>query len=398
MKKLMKYIIYTFIIFFSLSLNVDAKEVNVYMFYGEGCPHCEAAYKYLNSIKKSHELNIYRYEVLNNSENRKKFKEIADYLEYSASSVPFTVINNTAIIGYTDNVTSDSYLYHINEASKDDFKDNVGIKLGLIDEEETELQTNDNKSFKFRIPIIKKDVNLRDISLPLVAILLGVIDGFNPCAMWILLFLISTLLGLKDKKRLWVLGVTFLVTSALVYLAFMVSWLNFAKMIGGITIVRTIIAIVALIGGSVNVYSYINSLGKDDGCNVVDAKKRKKIFGKIKKFTHEKSFVIAILGIMLLAASVNIIELACSAGLPVIFTQLLAMNDLSSISYSLYIIIYIICFMFDDLVIFSIAVKSMELTGVSNKYSKYSHLIGGLLMLLIGVLLLVKPEWLMFNF
>ena len=216
--------------------------------------------------------------------------------------------------------------------------------------------------------------------------------------MWILLFLISTLIGMKDKKRLWILGSTFLISSALVYLAFMVSWLEFAKVISGIKLVRMAIALVALIGGILNLRSYIKSLGNADGCDVVDAKKRKKIFTKVRKFTHEKSFILAILGIILLAASVNIIELACSAGLPVIFTQLLAMNNLSGLEYALYIIIYIIFFMLDDFVIFFISIKTMELTGVSTKYSKFSHLIGGILMLLIGILLVLKPEWLMFNF
>ena len=122
------------------------------------------------------------------------------------------------------------------------------------------------------------------------------------------------------------------------------------------------------------------------------------IFSKIKKFTHEKSFVIAFFGIIALAASVNLIELACSAGIPVIFTQLLAMNDLSTLQYWVYIILYILFFMIDDLIIFAIAVKTMELTGISAKYSKYSHLIGGILMLVIGILLIVKPEWLMFQF
>ena len=178
----------------------------------------------------------------------------------------------------------------------------------------------------------------------------------------------------------------------------MVSWLSFAKMLSGVVLVRLLIAVVALTGGVININSYLKTLNSDDGCNVVDAKKRKKIFSKIKKFTHEKSFVIAFFGIIILAASVNLIELACSAGLPVIFTSLLAMNDLSNFKYIIYIVIYILFFMLDDLIIFAVSVKAMELTGISTKYSKYSHLIGGVLMFIIGVLLIMKPEWLMFNF
>lgn len=400
--KCFKKILISFILVFSiftLFLNkVSAKEVNVYMFYGKTCPHCEEALKYLESVKNKYDLNIIKYEVWENKENRKIMEDVADVVDINVSGVPFCVIDNTGIVGYSSGVTDETYRYHIKKASKEDFTDNVGIKLGLIDEEYSNKNTNkEGKNFIIKLPLIGK-IDLKSISLPIVSVILGIIDGFNPCAMWILLFLISTLLGMKDKKRLWILGITFLVSSALVYLAFMVSWLSFAKMLSGVVLVRLLIAIVALTGGVININSYLKTLNNNDGCNVVDAKKRKKIFSKIKKFTHEKSFVIAFLGIILLAASVNIIELACSAGLPVIFTSLLAMNDLSTFKYIVYIAIYILFFMLDDLIIFAVSVKAMELTGISTKYSKYSHLIGGILMFIIGVLLIAKPEWLMFNF
>lgn len=394
--KLFLVFIFTFVFF---SIKVNAKEVNVYMFYGNTCPHCEEALKYLNSIKDKYDLNIYKYEVFDNQDNRNLMSEISGYLDYNAKGVPFAIINNEPISGFSKNITTETYRHHIKQASKDDFVDEVGIKLGIVKENIKTTTKKENKDTKmeFKIPIIGK-VDLKSISLPLVSIILGLVDGFNPCAMWILLFLISTLIGMKDKRRLWILGITFLVTSSLVYLLFMLSWLSFAKMINGVVIVRTIIALVALIGGALNLNSFAKSLTDDSGCTVVDAKKRTKIFAKIRKFTHEKSFIFAILGIMILAASVNLIELACSAGIPVIFTQLLAMNDLNNISYFIYILIYIICFMLDDLIIFIIAVKTMELTGISTKYSKYSHLIGGILMFIIGILLVLKPEWLMFNF
>ena len=114
--------------------------------------------------------------------------------------------------------------------------------------------------------------------------------------MWVLLFLISMLLGMKDRKRMWFLGLTFLTTSALIYLMFMVSWLKIALSISSISYVRILIALVALIGGIVNLYSYFKS--DDSGCNVVDDKKRKKMFSKIKKLTSEKSFILALIGVM----------------------------------------------------------------------------------------------------
>lgn len=403
MKKIRKILIAILItigIFLSFNLKVNAKTANVYMFYGKTCPHCHKALEYLDSIKNKYDFKVYKYEVWYNEDNQKLMESVGKYLGVEAKGVPFVIIDNTPISGFGEGMTEDTYIYHIKAANKDSFVDKAGIKLGVVEKgnvKETTTKVANKTDYKIKVPFVGK-VNLKNLSLPVVAILIGLVDGFNPCAMWILLFLISTLIGMKDKKRLWILGITFLVSSALVYLAFMVSWLSFAKFISGLTLVRVIIALVAVIGGCLNLNSYAKSLKEDDGCDVVDEKKRKKIFKRIRKFTHEKSFIIALLGIVLLAASVNIIELACSAGLPVIFTQILAMNNLSKGLYALYIFLYILFFMLDDLIVFIVAVKTMELTGISTKYSKYSHLIGGIIMLLIGILLVVKPEWLMFNF
>lgn len=241
-------------------------------------------------------------------------------------------------------------------------------------------------------------VDPKNVSLPLIAMIIGLVDGFNPCAMWILIFLISMLLGMNNKKKMWYLGSLFIATSAGVYLLFMVAWLNIVMTVTEIKWVQILIAIVALIGASINIRSYLKERKKDSGCQVVDDKKRKKIFEKIKKFTHEKSILLASIGVMALAASVNIVELACSAGLPVLFTNILALNNVSTAMSSLYILIYIFFFMLDDLIVFNVAMFTLKITGVTTKYTKYTHLVGGLIMLLIGILLIFKPEWIMFNF
>ena len=119
---------------------------------------------------------------------------------------------------------------------------------------------------------------------------------------------------------------------------------------------------------------------------------------KIRKILSENKLLFAIIGIMLLAISVNLIELLCSLGLPVMFTEILGLNDLSHFEYGIYMLVYILFFLADDLVIFIIAMKTLKLKGISNKYMKYSHLIGGLIMLITGLLMILKPAWLLFNF
>ena len=122
------------------------------------------------------------------------------------------------------------------------------------------------------------------------------------------------------------------------------------------------------------------------------------MFSRIRKFTSEKSLILALIGVIGLAISVNVVELACSAGLPIVFTEILAINKVSVFMSFIYTLVYILFFMIDDLVIFFIAMFTMKVTGISTKYNKYSHLIGGIIMLIIGILLMVAPGILMFNF
>lgn len=411
MKAIKKILFIAALVVMLLPLKTNAatdNTVNMYLFYGAGCPHCAALEEAMKKIEPKYpNLKIHKYEVWGSSKNRQLMSSSASVLNTKATGVPFAIIGTRTFSGYSETTTLGEIEYTIKVyASADSYKDPVGDMLGYTTNGGTKTyddlvkqydknDTNKDKSIILDVPFIGK-VDTKTLSLPIIAVVIGTIDGFNPCAMWVLLFLISVLIGMKDRKRMWILGSTFLIASALIYLVFMLAWLNVAIFIGAIWWVKMLIAAVALIGGFINVRTYIKT--KDTGCEVVDEQKRKKIFAKVKKFTSEQSFALAILGIVTLAVSVNFIELTCSAGLPVIFANILAVNHLSIFEYALYIFIYLLFFLLDDLIVFFIAMKSLKLTGISNKYAKYSHLIGGIIMLLIGILMIFKPEWLMFNF
>lgn len=249
----------------------------------------------------------------------------------------------------------------------------------------------------FTVPILG-EINSKTVSLPIFSIVLGVVDGFNPCAMWILVFLITMLFGMKDRRKMWILGITFIATSGLVYLLFMVSWLNLATFLTKISLIRLLISVFSIVFGMINIHKYIKESSEEVGCDTTDEKERGKIMERIKKITSQQKFLLAMLGIMALAVSVNILELLCSLGLPVIFTQVLALNNLTLPQHALYLLLYIFFFLIDDILVFTIAMKTLSIKGISNRYTKYSHLIGGVIMLLIGLLMVLKPEWLMFNF
>ena len=382
---------------------VSAKEVNLYLFHGDGCPHCAKEREYLKEIEKEYDdVNIHLYEVWYDTDNQELMEKVKKELNSSTNYVPLTIIGDKYTVGFNDN-TKLMIKNNIEKCLKEDCEDVVGNVLAGKTANETTIKKEVKEPKKDKedsikdLPILGK-VDVKKVSLPIMAAVIGLVDGFNPCAMWVLVFLISMLLGTKDRKKMWILGLTFLFTSAFIYLLFMVAWLNVAIKMNTVIWLRITIAIIAIIAAFINLKSFYKSLKKDTGCEVVDSKKRKNIIEKIKKFTLEKSLILGLLGVMTLAVSVNFIELACSAGLPLLFTQILALNNLSKLSYMIYILIYILFFLIDDIIVFVIAMFTLKITGISNKYSKYSHLIGGIIMLLIGLLMIIKPEWLMLNF
>ena len=174
------------------------------------------------------------------------------------------------------------------------------------------------------------------------------------------------------------------------------SWLKIAVTINEITIIRSLIATLAIIGGLFNLYKGLKP--SPTGCSVTNEKDKQKTMNKIRMFCAEKKLLLALLGASALAISVNIVELACSAGLPVVFAEILSVNNLTSTQNLIYLLIYVLFFMLDDLVIFIIAMVTLKITGISNKYGKYSHIIGGIIMVIVGLLLILKPEWIMLNF
>lgn len=399
MKKII-YIIICILTFFPSLIFASEKDLNIYLFYGDGCPHCAAEEKFLNEyLKKDKSVKLHKYEIWYDTENAKKYKEVNKILNDNSNSIPYLIIGNNTISGYVEDITDEEIKNTINFYKNKSYKDKVGIYLGIVDENDesrSNLKYNNNE---INIPVIGK-VDAKKVSISLSAIVIGLVDGFNPCAMWILIFLISMLIGMKNKKRMWVLGITFLLSSALVYFLFLISWLNLAVFLNKIVYIRVAISAIAIVLGVYQIVRFTSSVfnQKDDGCEVVDSKGRKKIIKSINKIVKEKSFILALLGVVLLAFSVNIIELLCSLGLPVMFSEILAVNNISKTGQVLYSLLYVFFFLIDDIVVFIIAMKTLEIKAISNKFGKYSHLIGGIIMLVIGLLIILKPEWLMFNF
>ncbi len=397
----MKKFVFGLFVFLFLSLTparILANTTNIYFFWGQGCPHCAKEKSFLEKfVKENSALTLYDYEVYYNQDNQKSLQAIGQSLGFSIQGVPITIIGDQPLVGFSETITPDEIERRVDACLQLGCSDKTGEILGIAQAEPNDISDSvavSVDSDKIKVPWLG-EIEIKNFSLPILTIILGALDGFNPCAMWVLLFLISLLLGMKDKKRMWILGSAFIVASALVYFLFMAAWLNLIIFLGFIVWVRVLIGLLALFGGGYNLKEYFTN--PTGACKVTGSTKRQQIFGRLKEITQQNSFYLALGGIILLAMAVNLVELICSAGLPAVYTQVLALNNLDQWQYYLYILLYIFVFMLDDLLVFFIAMTTLQITGLTSKYSRYSHLIGGILMLIIGLLLIFKPAALMFG-
>ncbi len=389
MKKIIKFVLFLLLIIptYTLALSKDYNDyvgkyynikndekVNIYLFYSKICPHCQKEEKYFETLKEKYQdkINIYTYEVTENKTNNEIMKSLKKELKENSQGVPFTIIGSKTFLGYDESL-------------------NERIENTI----ESYLDENTKTDNTYTIPILGK-IEGKNASIILIAIILGFIDGFNPCAMWILLLLINMCISIKDKKKMLIVCLTFIITSGIIYFLSMLG-IGFILDLTTISYIRNIIAILAIILGIYNLYTYLKTR-KQTGCHVVKKEKRKTIITKINNILNNKNTLLMFGGTIILATSVSLVEMACSLGFPTIFLELLSINNIHSFLKVAYLLIYILFYLIDDIVVLFLSIKAFETKGISTKYNKYVHLIGGLIMILMGVLLIFKPEWIMFNF
>jgi len=365
-----------------------AQQVELHIFWSRGCPHCESALSFLDPLTTQYpDLKLIRHELSEDPGNLPILIRLAERHGINEPGVPFMVLGNEVFVGYQDDATTGRMLKQKIEACL-----RSGCETRLDD-----LAVPAANSPVLRLPDSVRlpawgMVDLRELSLPLLTVVLAAADGFNPCAMWVLVFLIGLLLQIQNRFRRWMLGLAFLAGSALVYFLIMVAWLNTLRYFSAVLWIRAGIAVVAIIAG---VWALRDALRDQTVCRVTAAPARRAILERLRGLALSASLPLALLGIVLLAFAVNLVEFLCSAGIPAVYTQYLALKDLPLWQHYAYLSLYILVFLADDLLIFVGAMLALEIGGVGQRVGRWSRLIGGVVLLILGILLLFKPEWLM---
>jgi glutaredoxin len=378
----------------------EPREADLYLFWRIGCQYCEREMAFLDALaQRQPALRVHRFEILREPANRALMAKVADALGAEGGSVPFTVIGGHVIVGYLDDASSGREIEaRVRECLARGCADPV--KPIIVGQQGSAPGAGARGApLPARLPEVLHvplvgEVRTAHLSLPVLTMLLGALDGFNPCAMWVLVFLLGLLSGMRDRTRMWVLGGAFVAASAGVYLLFLTAWLNVLLFFGAITFIRVALGVVALAGGGYYLREFV--LNRAAACEITAPEQRQRIFARLRELAQRRDFLVALGGIVALAFAVNLVEFLCSAGIPAVFTQVLALSSLSPLEYAAYLLLYVFVFMLDDLVVLAVALRTLEVTGLTTTYARWSNLAGGSVLLAIGALLILRPEWLSF--
>ncbi len=230
------------------------------------------------------------------------------------------------------------------------------------------------------------------LGLPLFTLAVGLIDGFNPCAMWVLLFLLSMLVHLRDRRRMALIAGTFVLVSGAVYYAFMAAWLNLFLAVGFGTTLRIVLALLALLIGIVNIKDFLFGLR---GLSLsIPAAAHPGLYARVRAVLAAETLTSSLFAVVVLALLVNLIELLCTAGLPALYTAILSQHAAAPAAYYGYLGLYIVGYIADDALMVAVAVSALGSRRLGERGGRWLKLVSGAVMLLLGALLLLRPQWL----
>lgn len=235
-------------------------------------------------------------------------------------------------------------------------------------------------------------VEWQQLGMPLFTILVGLVDGFNPCAMWVLVFLLSILVNLHSRVRMVAIAGTFVFVSGAAYFAFMAAWLNVFLLIGYLRPVQLLLGGLALLVGSIHVKDFF-AFKRGLSLSIPESAKPG-IYDRVRRIVSAENLPAALAGAFTLAVLVNIVELLCTAGLPALYTNILMQQGFSAAGRYGYLLLYILAYMFDDAVMVAVVVATLSRRRLQETEGRWLKLISGLVILLLGLVMIFKPEWL----
>jgi len=351
----------------------NTKQVTLYYFWSRYCPHCLDAKPFINKLPQTYPwLTLKSYDLIGNKSNQQRYVLMAERLDQSATSVPAFIFCNQIIVGYGDENTTGKELVE---------------KLLTCHEQNASQQIEEEQ--RFNIPGLG-EMHYQDFSLPVFTLLIAALDAFNPCAFFILFFLLSLMVRQHSRTRMLVIGCIFVLCSGVMYFLFMSAWLNLFLITEQLILITATAGVIAIVFGSINIKDYFY-FKKGVSLSLSDTA-RTRLFARIRQLTQSGSWVTMITATVILSIAANSYELLCTAGLPMVYTRVLTLNDLSNAQYYLYLAFYNVVYIIPLLLIVLIFTLTLGSKKISEKEGRILKLLSGTMMLGLGGILLFNPQ------
>lgn len=394
--------------------------VYIYLFWGDGCPHCAKAKPYFENLAAVHpEVVLKTYEIYYDQGNQKLFTQMAEKFGVEQLAVPTIFIGPYFLQGYSEELDS-----NIESVVVQCIKDGcVDAGLGLMTTAvlatptlvptlavtqaptitSTEIQVsadsgsqpsqpsgNLNQSHRLVIPILGT-VNLDSQSALLSTILIALVDGFNPCSLWVLTMLLVLTLHTGSRKKVFLIGMVFLTVTAGIYALFIIGLFSVLKIASFMTWIRILVALVALLFAVVNIKDYF--WYKEGLSFTIADTKKPGIFKKMRAVIDASQSFWGIIGAtVVLAAGVSLVEFSCTAGFPVVWTNIINTQNIDGVAFIALLLIYMLIYQLDELVVFASSVITLKASRVEEKHGRILKLISGILMFTLSTVMLINPS------
>jgi len=353
---------------------VGAAELEV--FVRPGCPYCEEAKRFLTDLQRRRpELTVRVRDISHDGEALQELSELAHRAGIRPFGVPAFYLRGRLVIGFAGAATTGKQIEELLRLPVLSRESEIASRLGLPESVD--------------LPMLGS-VNVRELGLPLFTIVIGLVDGFNPCAMWVLIFLLSMLVNLRDRRKMFLIGGVFVAVSGLVYFAFMAAWLNLFLLIGVSRIIQLLLGAIAAFIGLLNLKDFF-AFGRGFSVGIPEAAKPG-IYARVRRILRAENLVGALTTVIVLAVLVNTVELLCTAGLPAIYTRVLTMYALPTPAYYAYLGLYNLAYIADDSLMLTVAVVTLSREKLQERGARWLKLVSGLVMLGLGLILLLRPE------
>jgi cytochrome c biogenesis protein CcdA len=381
-----------------------ANTVPVYYFWGDGCPVCARQDIFLRDLKERFpEVEVRSFEVWFDADNQVLFRAMASAYGTEARAVPTTFVSDNVWVGFNAAIGEDIIrrVEFCREFDCPDPADRLPAewaeRLGRAPPADEPLAIappapGPTVSEVLTIPLLGQ-INLADQSLVVMTSLIAFIDGFNPCSLWVLSMLLAMVInsGAQKRRKVLVVGLTFLTVATLVYGLFMIGLVNVFAYVGFLGWIQAAVAFLALAFAAINIKDYF--FFKEGVSLTISDQHKPGIFRGMRRIMQSDRSLFATMGATAaLALGVTLVELPCTAGFPMIWSAIVARHEVGLQGFLLLLGLYLLIFLLDELFVFGTVVVTLKASRFEESHGRVLKLIGGMIMLALALMLLIEPE------